>query len=740
MRTLGAIWSDKPYAVDSWLEALGRLELDRAQWRLLILCRATLPEVVGPLRQYADSHRPEWGELTFAQCPCPTPEGGRRRRRAMGLSFRMLNEARDPGSDMVVWEDDIIPAPGAIAELLAVAELRPDAWQISAVQYSREHDGQVVAWRSGGREPVFGPDDECQETVPTHEVTLVDDERPAGVEPMAATGTGLCWFSHEFLDRGTLGTPEQGEAHDPAAGREINAAGKKVLLRWDTNTMHVGPEKVYASEQCDRSFRVDTWAGAPALDRLDDTALILTHYGQQPARVAAVKRALPRVLNGQDPLPRVLFLELLFPGEETAFPELSRDERVEHHLYTGREVHRDLMQKEALMNLAAGLAGPAAQYLIFCDADAYCLHERWLADIRDKLVEHPDNLVQGFSHFADTLEPRLAAPAAATRKRAANGSWAPGLCWGITRDFFERMGGWNPWCICGSGDHTFVSEHFAERLDQGYYRAGWLDQVIRRDQPKGRLTYVDHDIVHEYHGPFRERAYRWSRVLIDCLGQVQDYVALDRQGLVAWYDPQCILRRTLARKAELVNEKVLDRVIDEERGCRRMPCIDGAEFAALAAERDSAYSRDRWEYMRQARLMVESIAGWRMLEVGPRRIPLGRGGWRMDIEDYGLFPTQIHDAGVAPWPYDDDTMDVVVMLQVLEHLQGRQREAWAEVRRVGRWAVVSVPYKWPEKAEPGHGGIDETTLQEWTGQNPKRFAIVGEAPFRRLVAKYNLEQ
>jgi len=161
------------------------------------------------------------------------------------------------------------------------------------------------------------------------------------------------------------------------------------------------------------------------------------------------------------------------------------------------------------------------------------------------------------------------------------------------------------------------------------------------------------------------------------------------------------------------------------------------------------YYRGRWLYYRRAQLILGRIPGVdqleadQVLEIGPYRLPLVHDCHTMDVRDYQVHPTYLHDATKTPWPIEDGRYKVLVALQVWEHLDGKQRKAWQEARRVAEWAVVSVPYLWAKGVgTPDHCGISLDTLAKWTRQRPERYCIVGNelvplAP--RIVCLYNLK-
>ena len=99
----------------------------------------------------------------------------------------------------------------------------------------------------------------------------------------------------------------------------------------------------------------------------------------------------------------------------------------------------------------------------------------------------------------------------------------------------------------------------------------------------------------------------------------------------------------------------------------------------------------------------------------------------------------IHDATVAPWPVADKAYDLFVALQVFEHLGDKQPQTFAEVRRVAKHAILSLPIDW-EMPDPNncHHQISNEKVLSWfapvkptrielgNGGNKKRFVYVFE--------------
>lgn len=171
-----------------------------------------------------------------------------------------------------------------------------------------------------------------------------------------------------------------------------------------------------------------------------------------------------------------------------------------------------------------------------------------------------------------------------------------------------------------------------------------------------------------------------------------------------------------------------------------------ASQAQMAGLNDRYYA-GRWDYYEAAAGFCRLIPHWTsspasdVLEIGPYRLPLVVGCDTLDNQDHGLKLTYEHDATKTPWPIASRRYRLLVGLQVWEHLDGRQRAAWREARRVADWAVLSLPYLWPPGAgDADHVGISLDTIRGWTEQDPDLFKIVASSisPHARIVCLYDL--
>lgn len=160
------------------------------------------------------------------------------------------------------------------------------------------------------------------------------------------------------------------------------------------------------------------------------------------------------------------------------------------------------------------------------------------------------------------------------------------------------------------------------------------------------------------------------------------------------------------------------------------------------ADRIPYYER-RVDYMSVAGQAVDRlIARHRLstaLELGPNLRPLVVGADTMELAVKPEMEAEgrriIHDATVVPWPIADKAYDLFVGLQVFEHLGTCQPEAFLEVRRVARHAVLSLPIDWKLKdpSNVHHGITHEHVLGWFAPVHPTAVLVGNPGGKKRLV-------
>jgi len=141
------------------------------------------------------------------------------------------------------------------------------------------------------------------------------------------------------------------------------------------------------------------------------------------------------------------------------------------------------------------------------------------------------------------------------------------------------------------------------------------------------------------------------------------------------------------------------------------------------------YWISRWDYVKEVLSLIKP--NQKVLEIGAYDLRFVDDSTVMDFKPY-LENTVIHNATTSPYPFKNKEFDLVIATQVWEHLyeneeamiNPKQKEAFAEVIRISKSAILSFPYMW--ETDDCHNGIDEAKIKEWTlGIEPKEIIKIG---------------
>jgi hypothetical protein len=126
----------------------------------------------------------------------------------------------------------------------------------------------------------------------------------------------------------------------------------------------------------------------------------------------------------------------------------------------------------------------------------------------------------------------------------------------------------------------------------------------------------------------------------------------------------------------------------------------------------SPYLEGRWSYYSKVINMVKEIKPKTILEIGSNGFPLFHDSIKLEVDK--MADAHVYwDITQTPWPFIDKEFDVVIALQVWEHLGNKQREAFIEARRVGKNVILSFPYKW-KSGDADHLNITKDIIKYWT--------------------------
>lgn len=112
----------------------------------------------------------------------------------------------------------------------------------------------------------------------------------------------------------------------------------------------------------------------------------------------------------------------------------------------------------------------------------------------------------------------------------------------------------------------------------------------------------------------------------------------------------------------------------------------------------------RWQYMDYVIAQAIIIGGQKIIEAGASGMPLFKDSFLFDYPEY--------DLNNIPYKFKDKEFDTFIALQVWEHLE-KQSDAFREVMRISKNAILSFPYKWTW-GDKQHKGIDDKKISEWT--------------------------
>jgi len=467
-----------------------------------------------------------------------------------------------------------------------------------------------------------------------------------------------------------------------------------------------------------------------------DTAVILVLWGNKHRDL--LENTL-QCLGKQDCKHYLVVLEGLFDGEESIAADLLKSyDNAIHLTIPMAEKNRHLMQKEALMNKAVWEVVPRqCEHLIFLDSDTLVYDSTWLGYIRLALKQTWNTLVQVFERILDTQDKEYCWTSMGI-KVVRNGFHfgAPGIGWGMNKKYFQAIGGWNPFHITGGGDTLFVWEVLPRDCLYQNPPPVFTNNQIRKGLPKARLEFAPFVLFHQYHGTRKSRAYVNRYIAVGRYSNSPDqFVKLGDDGLLEWLDLRHPLVRILARKSELLTQDDVERVCREEESKPIPHLITWKNFNDVLKE--DIYYKGRWDHIGNCVSMLREIPFRNSLEIGSYKLPMNLNGTYMDIKEY-LPGTIKHDATVVPWDFEDNEFDIVICLQVFEHLGNSQQDVFREIQRIGKKALLSFPYKW-ERGSDMHVGIDDETIDHWTcGVKPVRVKLIGEkyTPSHLRVAYY----
>jgi hypothetical protein len=131
-------------------------------------------------------------------------------------------------------------------------------------------------------------------------------------------------------------------------------------------------------------------------------------------------------------------------------------------------------------------------------------------------------------------------------------------------------------------------------------------------------------------------------------------------------------------------------------------------------------AEQRWSYMSFVINEIIKLNPNTSLELGVFGLSLMTFSDTMEMEldnvdiDNRSNKIYLGDCRCAIKEIPDKKYDVFVGLQVLEHLTPNQNEFFNEIKRISRYAIISLPFRWNCPDDKEHNNIDEQVIIKWT--------------------------
>jgi hypothetical protein len=155
---------------------------------------------------------------------------------------------------------------------------------------------------------------------------------------------------------------------------------------------------------------------------------------------------------------------------------------------------------------------------------------------------------------------------------------------------------------------------------------------------------------------------------------------------------------------------------------------------------NSSYKK-RWVYMEPIIQKIKQLNPTTAIEIGTAGISLMNFSDSMDIKEkyVGNKHTEsyVFDIRETPWNIPNKKYDILVALQVLEHLSPNQSEVFKEIKRISKQAIITLPYLWVCKnPKDRHHNVDDQKIAEWTNHEEPHTKEIWTANNKKRIELY----
>ncbi|MBR4674195.1 MAG: hypothetical protein IKP00_07005 [Victivallales bacterium] len=309
---------------------------------------------------------------------------------------------------------------------------------------------------------------------------------------------------------------------------------------------------------------------APQKEPTGKTAVISAHFGgYSEIRREATLRAIQGWDEQRIKPTEALFLEMVLPDQKPCFQQADFPSWMRYCRIYGKERNRNLFQKEALWNLGAKLTD--AEKMLFIDADSQPVETTDYFSTIFNLCENGKCVHACFHLLHEGQHPQHSefySVFSEKNRLPAGAKTFPGFGYCLTRADYDNMDGFNPYAICGGGDATFICENLPS-IKLGYYQAKRFQQgILRQGQPQLQpIAPYGITMRHNFHGFKEDRAYKWGREVVALFGLPTAYCHIDSAGLLAWNDPDFLLKEIVMEKSRMhTKEELIDLIMEKVKG------------------------------------------------------------------------------------------------------------------------------------------------------------------------------
>jgi len=211
-----------------------------------------------------------------------------------------------------------------------------------------------------------------------------------------------------------------------------------------------------------------------------------------------------------------------------------------------------MFHKENLCRLLEAKIPTKYTKLAFLDADIL-FNKEWYKEASRLLDTH--DVVQLFSdaHWLDSKgQITLTRKSVAHMKSEVYDSFFhPGFAWGFRREWYKKHGFFD-WAVSGSGDALSVIRWMDKKLPKKYKSIPKaIEGEFKKFKGFPRLTYLDVEVSHLYHGARKNRKYVERHMMIDVEQDIRDMITINKDGVYEWKDEswnECFMEYFISRK------------------------------------------------------------------------------------------------------------------------------------------------------------------------------------------------